>query len=185
MPEDLDESQVVDWYLQQTRSQEPAPADPRDQLGITAAGFSAWEIVTLPGGNFWASDSVARSDREALGKATGALFRQAHERHEIVDAPIQQRLDRTTDTLTLWLSSPKSLRTAGSDPPTTRARPSTRYLRFYFRGETRQALAHLARITREVEAAGHRLSQEVWITPLSLWPDTATYVAEYRVELSN
>jgi len=45
------------------------------------------------------------------------------------------------------------------------------------------ALAHLADISAEVEAAGHHLSDTVWITPLTIWPDSATSVAEYRVQL--
>jgi hypothetical protein len=31
---------VVDWYSQQTRSHEPAPADSRDSLGLTSTGHS-------------------------------------------------------------------------------------------------------------------------------------------------
>jgi hypothetical protein len=56
-------------------------------------------------------------------------------------------------------------------------------VRFYGRGKTEKALAHVVKISAEVEAAGHRLSGTVWITPLTIWQESATYVAEYRVEL--
>jgi hypothetical protein len=62
--------------------------------------------------------------------------------------------------------------------------PPAQYVRFYFRGETGSALAHLATVVAEAAATGHRLQTEtVWITPLSLRPETATHIAECRVKI--
>ena len=183
MPPDLDERQVVDWYLHQTRSREAAPADPRDGLGLTDAGFSHWEKVAQPAGQFWVSAPVPLTDFEAQRAALPALFRKAHDQKETVDASIVQKLDVRTNAVTLWLPVPKSLRTSGNLDATAVARPATQCVRFYFRGETRQALAHLASLKAEVGAAGLHLSEEVWITPLSLWRETAGYIAEYRMEI--
>ena len=183
MPDDLDENQVVDWYLQHTRSHQPAPADPRDGLGLTSAGFSPWETVVLPASSFWASEPVSPADQDASGKPLSALFRKAHALGETVRTPVLEKLDRKTNIMTLCLAVPKTLRTGAKVDPTALARPAAQYVRFYFRGNTPEALAHLAKVTAEVEATGRHLADELWITPLTLWPETATCIAEYRVEI--
>ncbi len=185
MPEDLDENQVVDWYLQQTRSHEPAPADPRDGLGLTDAGFSPWEIVTLPATHLWSSAGpVLLSDRDAAVKAVLALFRKAHDMGQMADSPVLEKMDRKTNVTTLWMATPKTLRTGGKTEGSAIEQPGAQFVRFYCRGTTQQALAHLAGITAEIEAAGHHLSNELWITPLTLWPETPGAIAEYRVRLN-
>jgi len=183
MPEDLDEGQVVDWYLRQTRSHDPVPADPLDGLGLNDAGFSRWEKITLAAGSFWKTDSLELANRDALRQGWLSLFKRAHDRGELADSPIIQRRDLKTKSASLWMATPKTLqRNAGPDPSAT-ILPSAGYVRFYFRGKMENALAHLADISAEVEAAGHHLSDTVWITPLTIWPDSATSVAEYRVQL--
>ncbi|HEY4301393.1 MAG TPA: hypothetical protein VGM73_10990 [Candidatus Didemnitutus sp.] len=182
MPDDLDEGQVVDWYLRQTRSHESVPADSRDHLGLGATGFSPWEIVSVPAAIGWKSDAVPRADRDASLLAVRRLFDHVHALGERVDAPVVMQLDPKTNQTRFWLPKPKSLHARPPDT-TAAAIPATRALRFYFRGPTSDALAHLARVTSEAEAAGHHVRSDVWITPLSLWPDTPGYVAEYRVEV--
>jgi hypothetical protein len=81
------------------------------------------------------------------------------------------------------MALPKTLQPNKGADTTATFLPPANYVRFYFRGATPQAIAHLTEIKGEVEAAGHHLSDAVWITPLTLWQDTATGVAEYRVQL--
>ena len=181
MPEDLDENQVVDWYLQQTRSHQPPPADPRDKLGLNAAGFSPWEIVAQPEASYWASEPISATDFGAFRKAVGALFRKTHDLHEMAGPPFMEKLDRQTGKVTLWLEVPRMLRTGFRPDANAITRPAAQYVRFYLRGDTKSAQAHLAQIAAEVEGAGHHLSDELWITPLTLWPETPTAIAEYRV----
>ncbi len=184
MPDDLDENQVTDWYLQQTRSHEPPPKDPRDGLGLTGAGFSPWEIVKRPAAHLWGSAGpVHLAEHEASVAAVQALFRKAHDAGQMVDSPVMEKLDRRTNIMTLWLATPQTLRTGREIDAGAVVQPGAQYVRFYYRGTTQQALAHLTAITPEIEAAGHRLAHELWITPLSLWPETATAIAEYRVEI--
>jgi hypothetical protein len=184
MPPDLDEEQVLDWYLRQTRNHEPPPADPRDALGLTPAGFSSWEIITSPGGRFWPSDPQETRDDAALRRAAQNLFKKVHDLGELVDAPLQQERDLKTHTVRFWLAVPQTLQPDPRIDSTVVNVPPAKFVRFYFRGETENALAHLATVAAEAEAAGHRLrSETVWITPLSLRPETATHIAEYRVEI--
>jgi hypothetical protein len=181
MPDDLDENLVVDWYLQQTRSHAPPPPDPLAALGINTAGFSAWEMVSVPAASYWSSEPVLRADRDAMGRAMVVLFRKVRDFHERADAPLQQKTDRSANNVTLWLRVPRTLRSGTRADATAVTLPAAKFVRFYFRGETQAALAHLEKLTAEVETAGHHLTDELWITPLTLWPDTATGVAEYRV----
>jgi pimeloyl-ACP methyl ester carboxylesterase len=184
MPDDLDENQVVDWYLRQTRSHEPAPADPRDSLGLTSAGCSPWTIVSLPESHCWESEHpVVLSNRDASVAAVKALFGKAHALGQMVDSPIMEKLDQKTNVMTLLLATPRTLRTGAQPDASAIDRPAAQYVRFYYRGVTKEALAYLAKITPEVQSAGHHLSDEVWITPLTLWPETASYIAEYSVAI--
>lgn len=184
MPPDLDEEQVLDWYLRQTRSHGAPPADPRDALGLTPAGFSPWEIIASPGGRFWPSDPQATTDDEALRRAAQTLFKKVHDLGELVDSPLQQERDLKPHTVRFWLAIPKTLQPDPRLDSTAVDLPPAKYVRFYFRGETEKALAHLATVAAEAEAAGHRLrSETVWIIPLSLRPETATHIAEYRLEI--
>jgi pimeloyl-ACP methyl ester carboxylesterase len=184
MPPDLDEEPIMDWYLRQTRSPAQPPADPRDALGVTPAGFSPWEIITVPARRCWRSDPLDVVDDHALRQAAGTLFRRVHELGELVDAPLQQEMDLKTRTARLWLAVPTTLQPGARADSTTVAVPPARYVQFYYRGKTADALVHLASVAAEVAAAGHTPRKgTAWITPLSLWRDTANYLAEYRLEV--
>jgi predicted esterase len=189
MPPDLDEEQVLDWYLQQTRSHEPPPADPREALGLTPGGFSPWEIIASPGGRFWSTDpqgivAAGTVDEETVWQAARPLFKKVHDLGELADAPLQQERNLKTHTVRFWLAVPATLQPDPRLASTAVNVPPARYVRFYFRGETKDALAHLATVAAEAEATGLRLrSETVWITSLSLRPETATHIAEYRVEI--
>jgi hypothetical protein len=113
-----------------------------------------------------------------------ALFKKAHDLGELADAPLQEETNLKTHSVKFWLAVPKSLQPNPSIEPTAVDRPPRRYARFFFRGETDRALAHLAAVAAEAQAAGHRLRPGVaWIIPLSLRPGTATHIAEYRIEI--
>jgi pimeloyl-ACP methyl ester carboxylesterase len=183
MPENLDEAQVVDWYLRQTRSHDPVLTDPLDGLGLNDAGFSPWETVARAAGSFWQSGPVDPSNLDAVRQAGQSFFKRAHDLGELVDAPTVQRRDLKANTASLWIATPRTLQRNPVADPTATILPSAQYVRFYGRGKTEKALAHVVKISAEVEAAGHRLSGTVWITPLTIWQESATYVAEYRVEL--
>jgi len=183
MPDDLDEGQVVEWYLRQTRSHEPAPADPLDSLGLTDAGFSACQAIALPEQRFWKSEPVVLSDHDAVRQAMLALFKRAHDLGLAADAPIVQRHDLAAHTVSLWLPTPRTLRRGQGPDPASTVLPAARYLRFYFRGPTDKAVAHTASLTSAAAASGQQTTDIVWVTPITLWPDTADYVAEYRVQL--
>lgn len=184
MPEDLDERQILDWYLGQTRSHDPAPADPRDQLGLTSEGFSKWEVVTDPAMTGWKSEPVALTDQNTWRQTMRKMFDHVHARGERVDAPVVMQVNPKTDQTIFWLGVPKTLHPSGEPAdPTIQSRPAGRSVRFYFRGSNKDALAHLAQVTAEAQAAGHPLAGDVWVTPLSLWFDTPSYIAEYRVRI--
>lgn len=183
MPADLDDSQVVEWYLRQVRSHEPAPADPREQLGVTAAGYSPTEVISSAPAHYWKSEPVSLADRGACLHAVQALFRQAGTTGALIDQPLLECYDPATKRVTFWLATPGTLRRDTVAPASTLARPAARWARFYFRGRTDDALAHAARVARDARAGGQTLAEEVWITPLSLWPDAPNYHAEYRMEI--
>jgi len=183
MPDDLDENLVVDWYLQQTRSHAPPPPDPLARLGINADGFSPWEIISQAEASYWSTEPIPAADQDALRHAALTLFQKTHGAHETVTAPLVEKLDRPTGRIALWLQVPRTLRTGFKPDASATTRPAAKYLRFYFRGTTAAALAHLPQITAEAEKAGHHLSEEIWVTTLTLWPGTPTTVAEYRITL--
>lgn len=183
MPDDLDQEQVMDWYLRQTRSHEPVPPDPRDQLGLGADGFSPWEIVGEPAATGWKSEPVSMADYPAFLRAGRSLFDRVHARGERVDAQIAMQLDPKTSNVRIWLPVPRALRTKVASDPAAETLPAAKYVRFHFRGMTADGLAHLAKVSAEVTAAGHSVHDDVWITPLSLWFETPSCIAEYRVQI--
>jgi pimeloyl-ACP methyl ester carboxylesterase len=184
MPDDLDQGQVLDWYLKQTRSPLPAPADPRDELGLDASGFSPWQIVTVPETPSWKSEPLDLSSGGAYRLAAAALFRRAHDRGELVDAPLRRECDPASHLATLWLAVPKSLHESGPPDSSIVAFPTTRFVRFYFRGETQKASGHLPKISGEVQKSGHILSGRIWITYLSIWwEESPGAVAECWAEI--
>jgi len=185
MPADLDQGQVLEWYLRQTRSHAPVPADPRDALGLNESGFSPWQVVTKPETPSWKSNLVNVESAEAYRAAAAALFKRAHDRGELVDAPIIQELDPATHMTTLWLAVPKTLHPTGPEDPSIVFRAQKRVVRFYFRGTMASAIDHMHKIRDEVQKdQGQFLPGRVWITPLSLWwLSNPACIAEYCAEL--
>ena len=184
MPEDLDEEQVVDWYLRQTRSHELPPPDPIASLHLGPAGYSPWEVITVPGGAFWESTAVPSADENELLRATQRLFQRAHDAGELVDAPVELVLNLQTQTTRARLAVPRALRTNAPAFPAAGAAPSAKYVRFYFRGPMKDAFARLAAVETEARTAGlHPAQGTVWMTPLTLWYNTPGFIAEYRIEL--
>lgn len=184
MPADLDQQQVVDWYLRQSRSHLPTPPDPRDQLGLNDSGFSPWEIISLPERPSWKSEPMSGFTEQGFRKAAMALFKKVHDRGELVDSPIRWEMDAKTNLTTFWLAVPMTLHPAGPPDPSIVVLPGSRIVRFYFRGGIKRALDHLQAIKAEVEVGGHVLSGRVWLTPLSLWQDTPHAIAEYWVAIN-
>jgi hypothetical protein len=184
MPSDLDEEQVIDWYLRQTRSHAPPPPDPKEALRLGPAGFSPWEVITVPGGAFWESPPLRAPDEKTLLTATQRLFRQAHDGNELVDSPVELMLDLPAQTTKVRLPVPRSLRTNAPTYPAAVNAPPGKYVRFYFRGPIKDALAHLAAVAKAARTEGLRPEEgTVGITPLTLWYDTPGFIAEYRMDL--
>lgn len=187
MPSDLDEGMVKDWYLQQTRRVQPAAPDPRDALGISVAGFSDWQIVSLPQGPFWRSSDFEFSEKgqsdPSIRAVEKVLFDRAHAMGELVDEPVRQRITVSMRSMSLWLACPKTLRPLPRDNPSTVTVEPRKAVRFYFLGGSEQALAHVREMTPLIRAASHVVSDIVWITPLSKWWDSASGVGECSIEL--
>lgn len=183
MPADLDHAQIADWYLRQTRSQAPAPADPLAAITFDEHGSSAREILTIPAGRFWKSGGVDVADRGALTRAAGVLFRQIQAAADLVDAPMWLRRDLQDGTTQVWVAAARSLRREAPAPAGTIALPERRCVRFYLRGPLTGRLAQLDAIVAELKASGHPPGDTVWIMPVTFQPDAPDFVAEYRVEL--
>jgi pimeloyl-ACP methyl ester carboxylesterase len=169
MPGDLDQGQVLDWFLKQTRSHLPVPADPRDELRLDASGFSPSEVMTVPATPSWKSQPLDLSSGNAFRAASAVLFQKAHARGDLVDSPIRREMEANSNLTTLWLAVPKSLHNSGQTDPSTVDFPRTQVERFYFRGETQRALAHLKEIDGGADAGGHALSGRIWVTSMSIW----------------
>jgi predicted esterase len=184
MPGDLDEEQVIDWYLRQTRSQEAPAPDPTESLHLGPAGSSPWEVISVPRGAYWESASVPNTDEKELLRATRQLFQRAHDIGELVDSPVEMVLNLQTKTATLRLAVPRTLRTDLPAFPAAVDTPLKKYIRFYFRGPMQDGLAHLAAVETEARAAGLPTAQgTASITPMTLWPKVPGFIAEYRIEL--
>jgi Phospholipase/Carboxylesterase len=182
MPADLDQRQVVDWYLRQSRSHLPAPPDPRDSLGIDASGFSPWEIISDPGTTAWKSQPINYLNHDSIRGAAKALFLKVHSRGEAVDSPIWWEMAPDAQTATLWLDVPRTLHATGPVDPEAIVIPGARYVRFYGRGKMQGALDHLKAIKPDLAAKGHAPTGNLWYTPLSHWHDTPGAIFECRVQ---
>lgn len=182
MPDDLDDGRVNGWYLRHTRSHEAPPADPRDALGLNAAGFSPWQIVSIQEQQCWESGPVNITQQSAdIRAAVRPLFDRAHARGEMADAPLRLEMDPASGDGVVWLAAPLRLRTSKDPDPSLVTIPARTVLRFYFRGPTAKALEHLKAVSAEAASAGHPVAGKVWITPLSLWRDSPGYIAEYWI----
>jgi pimeloyl-ACP methyl ester carboxylesterase len=185
MPADLDQDQVLEWYLRQARSHAPVPADPRDALGLNESGYSPWRVVTEPETPSWKSSPVNIQTPEAYRAAAAALFKKAHERGDLVDAPIVQEFDQASHMTTLWLAVPKTLHPFGPEDPSIVIRPARRVVRFYLRGQMPSGIDHMLKIRDEVQKnEGRVLAEKVWITSLSIWwLNNPACIAEFCAEL--
>jgi poly(3-hydroxybutyrate) depolymerase len=184
MPDDLDNAQVNAWYLSHSRSHEAAPADPRDALGMGAAGFSPSEVISVPEQQCWKSGPVNINEQSSdIRSAVGPLFERVHARGEMADAPLRLEMDPVSGEGVVWLAAPLRLRTSKDADPSLVVLPSRWVGRFYFRGQIPKALEHAKAVSAELAGAGRQPSGKVWITPLSLWRDSPGYIAEYWVEL--
>jgi predicted esterase len=182
MPEDLDNARVNDWYLSHTRSHEAPPADPREGLGLGAAGFSPWELITVPQQQCWKSAPVNISGQSSdIRAAVDPLFARIHARGEMADAPLRLETDAATGDGVVWLCAPLRLRTSRDPDPTLETLPAFSVARFYFRGQVPKALEHARAVAAELAGAGRKTSGKVWVTPLSLWRDSPGFIAEYWV----
>jgi pimeloyl-ACP methyl ester carboxylesterase len=182
MPPDLDFKQILAWYLRQTRSARAVPADPRDALGLNEEGFSPCEPISTAETQAWKSEPVDILKRDNMRRAASGLFQRAHDRGELVDAPVRAETDTSTHLATLWLAVPAELHSDGPADPSVITLPASRYFRFYFRGEIQRALEHARAVGSELEAGGRVLTGRVWITDLSIWHNTPGAIAEYWLE---
>jgi hypothetical protein len=184
MPADLDQRQVVDWYLRQTRSHLPPPPDPRDALGLDSSGFSPWEIVTVADTTAWNSQPVVSPGHDGIADAEKALLQKVHTRGEAVDSPIVWEMDPDMHARMLWLAVPRPLHAAGPADPTAVVIPGGRFVRFYGRGLIQGALGHLQAIKADLAAKGHIPTGSLWYTQLSLWRETPGAIYEFRAQVN-
>ncbi|HEY1792672.1 MAG TPA: hypothetical protein VGG34_07120 [Opitutaceae bacterium] len=184
MPVDLDEGQVIDWYLRQVRSHDPVPADPRDSLGLDASGSSPWTVMTVAAHDAWSAGPVPTTDPARATRFIMALFKHARDRAEWPDSPIRREIDPATGKEALWLAAPQTLHPGGEPADASLVRlPAKDVVRFYSRGRYRQGLAHLDAIRPQIAAKGLKLTGRVWITNLSIWWDSPATIGEYWAEV--
>jgi hypothetical protein len=181
MPPDLDQQQVVDWYLRQTRSHLPTPPDPRAALGLGPSGFSGWDIVSRPESSAWKSEPLAKLEQVQIRDAAMGLFRRAHDRGEAVDSQLMLELEPGTGTTTMWLQVPRPLH-AGPRDPAAAVLPAAHFVRFYGRGPILGAREHLQAIQADLAAHGHVPTGHLWLTPLSMWWTSPEAIYECRVQ---
>ena len=158
LPPDFDQQAVISWYLQQTRSHKPAPADPLDALGIGATGFSETAIVTLPGGWFWKSATVPMqpdSDRRSANKdLEKLLFKKVEDQGGSVNGPIRQEIDPEKQVTTLWLAIPNSIHSKVKHDASIIRLAHRKAARFYCRGMLGRPLPRQTRSQRNSKAKG-------------------------------
>jgi pimeloyl-ACP methyl ester carboxylesterase len=182
MPADLDQQQVLDWYLRQSRSHLPSPPDPRDALGIDDSGFSPWEIISVPDTTAWKSQPVGNQDHNAIRVAAKALYQKVNSRGEAVDSATWWEIDPGSRATTLWLNKPRTLRVAGAADPTAVVIPGSRFVRFYGRGKIEPAFDHLQAVKADLASKGHLLTGSLWYMPLSLSRETPHSIYECRIQ---
>ena len=191
LPDDFDNQPVIDWYLRQTRSHATPPPDPVEALGLNAAGFSRWEIISIPGHQGWKTGPLgfhgvtAGNFDNGYRVALEPLFAQVHRLNEAVDAPVRFETDPKTGESTAWLAAPQRLRKTPYSEPSLVTLPARHVVRFYYRGLAANAFAHVHDISREITASGHTIANDhVWITGLTGLSDTSDFLAEYWVEIN-
>jgi hypothetical protein len=187
LPADFDQQAVITWYLQQTRSHKPAPADPLDALGIGASGFSETAIVKLPGGWFWKSATVpmkSGSERRSANRdLEKLLFKKVEEQGALVDGPIRQQIDPEKQVTTLWLAIPKSIHSKVKDDASIIKLANRKAARFYCRGDARTALARANEVSAKLKSEGKGLGNTVWLTTLTPQQRGSNQITECWIEL--
>jgi hypothetical protein len=189
LPADFDQQAVIGWYLRQTRSHKPAPADPLDALGIGALGFSETAMVTLPGGWFWKSATAplpAQTGpdwRSAYRDLEKPLFRKIEDRGALVDNPIRQEIDPEKQVTTLWLEIPKSIHSEVKHDASIIRLAHRKAARFYCRGDTRAALARANEVSTKLKSEGKALCDTVWLTTLTRQQRGSNQIVECWIEL--
>jgi hypothetical protein len=187
LPPDFDQQAVISWYLRQTRSHKPAPADPLDALGIGALGFSETAIVTLPGGWFWKSATVptqsAPDRRSANSDLEKLLFRKVEDRGALVDGPIHREIDLEKQVTTLWLGIPNSIPSELKDDTSIIRLADRKAARFYCRVDNRTALARANEVSAKLKSEGKGLRDAVWLTSLTPQQRGSNHIAECWIEL--
>ena len=187
LPPDFDEQAVISWYLRQTRSHKPAPADPLNALDIGALGFSETAIVTLPGGWFWKSATVptqsAPDRRSANSDLEKLLFRKVEDRGALVDGPIHREIDLEKQVTTLWLGIPNSIPSELKDDTSIIRLADRKAARFYCRGDNRTALARANEVSAKLKSEGKGLRDAVWLTSLTPQQRGSNHIAECWIEL--
>jgi len=187
LPPDFDQQAVISWYLQQSRSHKPAPADPLDALGIGPSGFSETAIVTLPGGWFWKSATVPTqpdSDRRSANKdLERLLFRKVEDQGGLVNGPIRQEIDPEKQVTTLWLAIPNSIHSKVKHDVSIIRLAHRKAARFYCRGDTRTALARANEVSAKLKSEGRGLCDTVWLTTLASRQRGSNHISKCWIEL--
>ncbi|HEY3756807.1 MAG TPA: hypothetical protein VGL42_11715 [Opitutaceae bacterium] len=181
MPGDLDEDQVVDWYLRQTRFHGPRPADPRDTLGFGAGGVSAWSVISVPARRYFAGEPFVLHEWEDLAAAAAKLSDRLHRQGLSADALIEE-VHGTGRQITPRMPAPHPLRTDIPAPGDTVIVPAGNYVRFFFRGPSADGLEAAARVAAEAATAGQPVQPGVVVEiPMTVWLDHHDSIAEYRL----
>jgi hypothetical protein len=186
LPPDFDQSAVVDWYLQQTRSHEPIPPDPLDALGLEPSGFSKPAIVSLPANWFWKSDPTPlhpEPDRRADDKKIKLLYKKVEDHGALVDSPIRQEFDLEKQTLALRLAIPDSIQPDVKDDASIIKLADRKVARFYCRGEPRAALGRAKEVSAKLKSQGTDVSGIVWLTTLTPRARGTNRINECWIEL--
>jgi hypothetical protein len=179
MPPDLDEQQVIDWYLRQSRSHLAPARDPRDGLGIGPDGYSGWSIINVPAALSFRSGPFALGSGGEVRKDLAEVFAKLHADGERADAPVRLEVDVTTKKAVAWLAWPAQLHREGPADPQLEMAPGLRVIRFYGRGAYSGGFAHAQALKDEALAKGLHVSGKVWVTNLSIWHDVPATIAEY------
>lgn len=188
LPAGFDESQITDWFLRQTRSDEPVPIDPVDTLQISTSANPQWRIIDIPEQLYWKSDEVAFPEANPMNRSLFGsiklLFEKAHDAGLLVDSPVIQKLNTTNNTMSLWLAVPKTLTPNPVLDSSVIKMEHRTALRFYFRGNLRQALEHIKDASKEAHAKGYSISDIIWINHLSGRGRSSGTLDEYIIELN-
>lgn len=187
LPADFDQHAVVNWYLQQTRSHEPVPADPLNALGIGATGFSGTAMITLPAGWFWKSATApvptGRDRRSGSNNREKLLFKAVEDQGALVDSPIRQEIDPDKKVSALWLAVPESIHAQVGNDASIIKLPERQAARFYCRGNVQSALNRAKEVSTKLKDEGKAPGGSVWLTTLTPEQRGSNQVSECWIEL--